>query len=175
MAKAEDNAKIDIKNDKNGLGVTIEALFKGMETLIQSKTVVGEPIEAGGALIIPLLEITAGMATGSLGAKNGINGAGAMNTKITPVALLIIQDGRTRLVSIKDQDVFTRLLDLIPEAIDKVKKGSVSPEAMSTATELIKEDADALSKKAKQSIKSSVYIEDEGRVQKTETEDETLS
>lgn len=138
MAKLGENAEIDIKNDKNGLGITIDALFKGMETLIQSKTVVGEPMEVKNAVIIPLLEITAGMATGQLQAKSGPNGAGAMNTKISPVALLIIEDGRTRLVSIKDQDVFTRLLDLIPEAIDKVRQGSVSPEAKKAADDLAK-------------------------------------
>lgn len=143
MAKIAENAEVNIKNDKNGLGITIDALFKGMETLIQSKTVVGEPIEAHGALIIPLLEITAGMATGSFGAKNGEKGAGAMNTKITPVALLIIEDGRTRLVSIKDQDVFTRLLDLIPEAIDKVRKGSISPEVKEEALKIAKTSLEA--------------------------------
>lgn len=152
MAKTEGNTQINIKNDKNGIGLTIDALFKGMETLIQSKTVVGEPIEAGGALIIPLLEITAGMATGSLGSKNGPNGAGAMNTKISPVALLIIEGGRTRLVSIKDQDVFTRLLDLIPEAIDKVRKGSVSESARETAESLLDDDADTLSVKAREGL-----------------------
>ena len=33
----------------------------------------------------------------------------------------------------KNQDVFTRLLDLIPEAIDKIKNGAVSDEAIKKA------------------------------------------
>ena len=49
------------------------------------------------------------------------------------MALLIIQDGKTRLVNVKNQDVFTRLLDLIPEAIDKIKNGAVSDEAIKKA------------------------------------------
>lgn len=134
--KIKVNAGFSRDINKDGLGVTIQALFKGMESLVQSKTVVGEPIEAGGALIIPLIEISAGLASGALmnSAKN--NGAGAMSAKMSPVALLIIEDGKTKLVSVKNQDVFTRLLDLIPEAVDKVRKGAVTEEVRKQADEL---------------------------------------
>ena len=134
--KIKVNAGFSKELNKDGLGVTIQALFKGMESLVQSKTVVGEPIEAGGALIIPLIEISAGLASGALmnSAKN--NGAGAMSAKMSPVALLIIEDGKTKLVSVKNQDVFTRLLDLIPEAVDKVRKGAVTEEVRKQADEL---------------------------------------
>lgn len=134
--KIKVNAGFSKDLNKDGLGVTIQALFKGMESLVQSKTVVGEPIEAGGALIIPLIEISAGLASGALmnSAKN--NGAGAMSAKMSPVALLIIEDGKTKLVSVKNQDVFTRLLDLIPEAVDKVRKGAVTEEVRKQADEI---------------------------------------
>ena len=134
--KIKVNAGFSKDLNKDGLGVTIQALFKGMESLVQSKTVVGEPIEAGGALIIPLIEISAGLASGALmnSAKN--NGAGSMSAKMSPVALLIIEDGKTKLVSVKNQDVFTRLLDLIPEAVDKVRKGAVTEEVRKQADEL---------------------------------------
>lgn len=134
--KIKVNAGFSRDINKDGLGVTIQALFKGMESLVQSKTVVGEPIEAGGALIIPLIEISAGLASGALmnSAKN--NGAGAMSAKMSPVALLIIEDGKTKLVSVKNQDVFTRLLDLIPEAVDKVRKGAVTEEVRKQVDEL---------------------------------------
>ena len=134
--KIKVNAGFSKDLNKDGLGVTIQALFKGLESLVQSKTVVGEPIEAGGALIIPLIEISAGLASGALmnSAKN--NGAGAMSAKMSPVALLIIEDGKTKLVSVKNQDVFTRLLDLIPEAVDKVRKGAVTEEVRKQADEL---------------------------------------
>ena len=133
MGNLKDNIKVEFGQNNDGLGVTIQALFKGMEGLVQSKTVVGEPFEAGGALIIPLIEITAGLASGALTNPPKNNGAGAMSAKMSPVALLIIQDGKTRLVNVKNQDVFTRLLDLIPEAIDKIKNGAVSDEAIKKA------------------------------------------
>ena len=146
MANIKDHVKVEYGQTKDGLGVTIQALFKGMEGLVQSKTVVGEPMEVGGATIIPLIEISAGLASGALinnsNSKN--NGAGAMSAKMSPVALLIIQDGKTKLVNVKNQDVFTRLLDLIPEAVDKVRHGTVSEQA--------KADAEALASAASDEI-----------------------
>ena len=35
----------------------VETLFKGMDGFISTKTVVGDPIEAGGAVIIPLVRV----------------------------------------------------------------------------------------------------------------------
>ena len=126
MAKIKDPVKVEYGQTNDGLGVTIQALFKGMEGLVQSKTVVGEPMEVGGATIIPLIEISAGLASGALinnsSSKN--NGAGAMSAKMSPVALLIIQDGKTRLVNVKNQDTMTKILDMVPDVIDRFKSPS---------------------------------------------------
>ncbi len=140
MGKISDNVKVDYNLTNDGLGMTLQALFKGMEGLVQSKTVVGEPVQIGDATIVPLVEVSAGLASGTLknNAKN--NGAGAMSAKLSPVAMLIIQEGRTRLVNVKNQDVMTRLLDLIPEAIDKITKGAVSPEARAAAEDMLDKD-----------------------------------
>lgn len=144
MGNLKEDIKLEYGKCTDGLGVTIQALFKGMEALVQSKTVVGEPFEAGGALIVPLVEITAGLASGALTNPQKNNGAGAMSAKMSPVALLIIQDGKTRLVNVKNQDVFTRLLDLIPEAIDKVKNGAVSEKARKEAEAYTDSDSDKI-------------------------------
>ena len=137
MGKITDNVKVDYNLTNDGLGVTLQALFNGMEGLMQSKTVVGEPIRLGDATLVPLVEVSAGLASGALknNAKN--NGAGAMSARMTPVAMLILQDGKTRLVNVKNQDVLTRLLDLIPEAIDKISKGAVSRDARDSAEEML--------------------------------------
>ena len=50
----------------DGIGITIDALFKGLEGLASSKTVIGEPIHMDGATMIPLIEVTAGLASGAL-------------------------------------------------------------------------------------------------------------
>ena len=152
MAKLSEKVNVNVGLGKDGLGVTLQALFDGMETLLQSKTVVGEPMEIGETVLIPLMEISAGMASGALQSNARNNGAGAMSVKASPTAMLIIQGERVRLVNVKNQDIYTRLLDLIPEAIDKLRTGAVSGKAKQEAEQILDEMAaggpEAVSRKA---------------------------
>lgn len=137
MAKASDKLNINLGLNNDGLGVTLQALFGGMESLLQSKTVVGDPIEVGDIVMIPLMEISAGLASGSLKNNAHNNGAGAMSARISPVAMIVIQGERVRLVSVKDQDIWSRLLDSIPDAISRIKGGSLSDDAKAQAEEVL--------------------------------------
>ena len=163
MSRNGEKTKIeaDYKLVNDGMGLTIETLFKGMEGLVQSKTVVGEPIHVDGITLVPLIEVSAGLASGALGKSAKQNGAGAMSAKISPVALLVVQDGHTRLVSVKNPDVFSRLLDLIPEAVDKITGGTKPDErAQQRANDMLDtletqtESADALEAELKKKLDS---------------------
>ena len=113
----------------------IQELFQGMDGFVQSKTVVGEPIKLGDTVLIPLMELSCGMASGAFVKENnkkGDGGAGAMSSKISPAAMLVIQNGRTKLIRVKNEDAFSKIIDMIPEAIDKITGGNkVSEEAES--------------------------------------------
>ncbi len=68
---------------------------------------------------------------------NGDGGAGALSSKITPTAILVLQNGNTKLVNIKNQDAITKLLDMLPETIDKITGGSrISKSAQAAADEM---------------------------------------
>ncbi len=128
------------KNDQNS--ASMESLIKGMESFLSSKTVVGEPIQLGDAIILPLVDISFGCASGAAaGGKNQKSGnAGGMNGKMTPSAVLVIQNGTTRLVNIKSTDNVSRLIDLLPELVNKLttgkeKKVTVSDEEVKEALE----------------------------------------
>ncbi|MFR4512429.1 MAG: GerW family sporulation protein [Clostridium sp.] len=51
---------------ENHFTSTIESLFKGMDQFVTTKTVVGEPVQVGETIIIPLIDVTCGMAAGAL-------------------------------------------------------------------------------------------------------------
>lgn len=38
---------------------------------------------------------------------------------MTPSAVLVIQNGHTKLVNVKNQDTITKILDMVPDVIDK--------------------------------------------------------
>lgn len=41
---------------------------------------------------------------------------------MTPSAVLVIKNGSTKLVNIKNQDTVTKILDMIPDIVDKFTK-----------------------------------------------------
>ena len=47
------------------------------------------------------------------------NGGGGMAGKMTPCAVLVIQNGTTKLVNVKNQDAITKILDMVPDLADK--------------------------------------------------------
>ena len=42
-----------------------------------------------------------------------------MGGKMTPSAVLVIQNGNVRLVNIKNQDGLTKLIDLVPDLVNR--------------------------------------------------------
>lgn len=122
---------------ENQFPSTVEALFKGMDNFITTKTVVGEPVKVDDTIIIPLVDVTCGMAAGSFAQNAKTNGGGGMSAKMTPSAILIIQNGMTRLVNIKHQDAMTKVLDMVPDFMNRFMGGKdISPEAMAKADDM---------------------------------------
>ncbi len=103
----------------NNFNSTVAALFQGMDGVISSKTVVGDAIHVGDTIILPLIDVSFGIGAGSFSAEKQEKGAGGLGGKMSPSAVLVIQNGRTKLVNIKNQDTMTKILDLIPEVMDR--------------------------------------------------------
>ena len=132
----------------NSFHTTIESLFKGMDSFITTKTVVGDAIHIGDTIILPLVDVSFGVAAGAFSQEKKNNGAGGMGGKIMPSAVLVIQNGSTKLVNVKNQDGVTKILDMVPDFVNKFaggKKEEVSEKAMETAQEIAAagEEADA--------------------------------
>ena len=109
---------------------TVESLFKGMDGFITSKTVVGDAVRFDdGTIILPLVEVSFGVGAGAFNSSNKNNAGGGMGGKITPSSVLVIQNGSARLVNVKNQDTVTKVIDMVPDLIDKFKKDSKTKEA----------------------------------------------
>lgn len=103
---------------------TVESLFKGMSGVVSSKTVVGDAIHIGNTIILPLVDVSFAVGAGAFNADKKERGAGGLGGKMSPCAVLVIQNGTTRLVNIKNQDTITKILDMVPDVIDKFKTPS---------------------------------------------------
>lgn len=131
--------------ENNNTKEIMEGIFRGMDGLISSKTVVGEPITVGETTLIPLMEVSMGMGAGAFAqdkAAKGMGnaGAGALSSRIVPTAMLLLQDGKCKLINIKNQDTMTKLLDMLPDLIERISGGSrVSRSSEEKARELLSE------------------------------------
>lgn len=99
---------------------TISTLFHGMDGFVSSKSVVGDHIKVGDTIIIPLLDVNFGMAAGAFNKQTGNNAAGGIGAKLSPAAVLVISNGKTRLVNIKNQDAISKIIDMAPEIVDRI-------------------------------------------------------
>lgn len=117
---------------------TVESLFKGMDSFITTKTVVGEAITVGDTIILPLVDVSFGVGAGAFTGEKKNNGGGGMGGKIVPSAVLVIQNGQTKLVNIKQQDGLTKILDMVPDFINRFTDGkneTVEEEVQEKTTE----------------------------------------
>ena len=101
---------------------TVDSLMKGMDGFVSSKTVVGEPIHIGETILVPLVDVSFGMGAGAFSGEKKRNSGGGIGGKISPSAVLVLQNGVTRMVSVKNQDSISKLLDMIPDFVDKFMK-----------------------------------------------------
>ena len=106
----------------NDFNTTTSSLFEGMDKFLTTKTVVGEPKVVGDTTIIPLVDVSFGVAAGAYSNEQKNNGAGGMGGKMSASAVLVIHGDQIRLVNVKNQDTITKLLDMIPDILDRFKK-----------------------------------------------------
>ena len=114
----------------DSFNASLKTLFEKMENFVSTKTVVGEPSQVGDVIIVPLVDVSFGVAAGvSEGEKNenkdkkDITGGG-LGAKITPSAVLVITNGNVQLVNVKNQDSLNKLIDMVPGVLSKINFGS---------------------------------------------------
>ena len=112
------------ENHTNGNGsgntfkATVETMINGMDSFLSSKTVIGDPIQIGNTTILPLTDVSFGMGAGAFAGEKKRRTAGGIGGRISPSAVMIVQDGSVRLVNIKNQDGISKILDMIPDFVN---------------------------------------------------------
>ena len=129
----------------NTFDTTVESLFKGMDSFITTKTVVGDAVTIGDTIILPLVDVSFGVGAGAFAGDKKQNAGGGMGAKISPSAILVISNGVTKLVNVKNQDTVTKILDMVPDFVNKFASGGTKNEspvadAIQDAVDVIEKD-----------------------------------
>ena len=132
----------------NNITSVMDAMMKNMDHLVGTKTVIGESVKVGDAVIIPLVDVSFGIAAGATSRDKKNAGAGGLNAKLSPSAVLMVQDGHARVINVKNADSVSKIIDLVPEVIDKIKarkavtvdEDEAAKAAFPDDTDIVKED-----------------------------------
>ena len=107
--------------------------MQSIRDMIDVNTIVGDPVEAtDGTLIIPISKVGLGFGVGgsdyasknekaSSSDANLFGGGAGGGVSITPMAFMVVGNGQIRLLPVNpDTNIYDRILDMIPVAIDKI-------------------------------------------------------
>lgn len=131
-------------SEKINFDSAVGSLFDGMNKFMSTKTVVGEAIHIEDTIILPLVDVSFGMGAGTKNDGAKANASGGMGAKMSPSAVLVIHNGSSKIISVKNQDGVSKILDMVPDIINKFtnkNKSELSDE------EIIKAATDAASEK----------------------------
>lgn len=108
--------------ENSRFNATVESLFKGMDSFISAKTVVGDAVNINDTIILPLVDVSFGVGAGASNGDRKAAATGGMGGKISPSAVLVIKDDQIKLVNIKNQDAITKIIDMVPDLVNKFTK-----------------------------------------------------
>lgn len=107
--------------------------MQSIRDMIDVNTIVGDPVESpDGTVIIPISKVGLGFGVGgsdyasqntkqSEDGKNLFGGGAGGGVSITPVAFMVVGKGQIRLMPVNpDTNIYDRILDMVPVAIDKI-------------------------------------------------------
>ena len=104
----------------------MESTLQKMKEMVDVSTIIGDPIQTGKTTLIPVSKVQYGFTSGGtdLPSKQGselFGGAGGGGISITPVAFIVIEDGKCRMMQINNYTSSAdRAIAMIPELVDKL-------------------------------------------------------
>ena len=118
---------MEINEKKNAISAMMEASMGKIREMVDSNTVVGEPIvTADGVTLIPVSRLSFGFGCGGgdYGKQPDKLGAGAAaGVRVEPMAFLVVKDGVTRMLPVGTPAITTvdRIVEMVPQVRDRVE------------------------------------------------------
>lgn len=103
----------------NSFHTTVESLFKGMDSFITTKTVVGDAIHIGDTIILPLVDVSFGVAAGAFSQEKKNNGAGGMGGKNHAECCASHSEWYNKACQYQESGWSYKVLDMVPDFVNK--------------------------------------------------------
>ena len=123
----------------NPIGELMEATMENVKNILKVDTVVGDPIfTPDGITLSPVSKISVGFGGGGVelptkksGDARPYGGGNATGVKIEPIGFLVVKEGSVRMINITPpaNTTIDRLIDLVPQVMDKVESFTAKQKA----------------------------------------------
>lgn len=130
------------ENKKHPIDGLLDTALNSIQRMVDVKTIIGEPIEtSNGNTIIPISKVIFGFAAGGsefkeeavdkynkiekeeqIQYKLPFGGGSGATVSINPIAFLIVDKESIRLLQVNHTSTVDKLLDYVPEVINKMEK-----------------------------------------------------
>ena len=128
-------------NDQHPIEVLMETAMNSIKDMVDVNTIIGDPIQTGSnTVIIPISKVSFGFAAGGSEFKGEtvdeykkkdkeeevqyrlpFGGGSGAGISINPVAFVLVQKDTIKVVPIEHNSTIDRLLDYVPEIMEKTK------------------------------------------------------
>ena len=104
----------------------MESTLDKMRDMVDVSTIIGEPVVTGNTTLIPVSKVSYGFTSGGTDLPSKQNaelfgGAGGGGISITPVAFIVIENGKCKMMQINNYTSSAdRAIAMIPELVDKL-------------------------------------------------------
>ena len=113
-------------NENHPINGLIDSALQNLRRLVDANTIIGQPIRAEDATIIPVSKVSFGFASGGSDlptAKAGepFGGWAGGGVTIQPLGFLVVQGGHVTLLQMNENKTTAdRVVSLMPELVDKL-------------------------------------------------------
>jgi uncharacterized spore protein YtfJ len=99
-----------------------DSILEKLKSISQAETVIGKPIQAGNATIVPVSKVSMGFGLAGNKGKLEISGSGG-GIHVEPIAFLVVNEKEVRLLPLgQEQTGLGRIIELVPELIESFRK-----------------------------------------------------
>ena len=118
------------------LNEIFQPIMATLEKSLSTKQVFGEPLQIGGVLLVPVMDLTFGFGGGGGEGRNknsegGTGGGGSGGARLVPKAIIVIKDGEVSVLPTGKGGAVDKIIEAVPGLIDRLaaKKGAAPSEA----------------------------------------------
>lgn len=112
---------------ENHISAIMDVTMEKLRAMVDTGTIIGDPMTVDGVTLIPVSKVSFGMATGGSDfpskTQSGLfGGGGGAGVTIAPVAFLAVKDGNVRMLPVySEASGIDKAMAAAPELLDKAK------------------------------------------------------